>query len=173
MAILNTLWFRKLWNQVAYAEKNFEGFKVMASLLGGPGAEPPGRRRNFEILQTNSSRKLQKEDYFRRFFKKIKNHALNFRSLDEIPNCVGNFWENFERFLWKKHKNALFWYIFKIISNPALNFRAFWRKTIGLAIFEKIFKNFFENSTKMPYFGLFSKKFQNTALNFRSFWRQP
>ena len=32
-------------------------------------------------------------DYFRLFFKKIKNHALNFRALDETPIV----WENYEK----------------------------------------------------------------------------
>ena len=38
-------------NAVTYAGKNFGGFKVTAGLVGGPGAEPPGRRRIFENLQ--------------------------------------------------------------------------------------------------------------------------
>ena len=40
------------WAQsVAYAGKDFGGFKVMVGLVGSPGAEPPGHRRIFENLQ--------------------------------------------------------------------------------------------------------------------------
>ena len=40
------------------SRKNFGGFKVMSGLVGGPGAEPLGRRRIFENLQKYSLRKL-------------------------------------------------------------------------------------------------------------------
>ena len=40
--------------------KKFRGFKVMAGLVGGPGAEPPGSGRIFENLPKNVLRKLQK-----------------------------------------------------------------------------------------------------------------
>ena len=44
--------YKNLLDVVAYAGKNFGGFKVMAGLVGGPGAEPPPRRRRiFENLQ--------------------------------------------------------------------------------------------------------------------------
>ena len=58
---------------VAYAGKNSGGFKVMAGLVGGTGAEPPppGRQRIFENLQKNFVRKLQKMHYFSIFYKKI------------------------------------------------------------------------------------------------------
>ena len=51
---------------VAYAGKNFGGggFKVMADLVGGLGAEPPGRRRIFENLQKNFPKKIAKNALF-------------------------------------------------------------------------------------------------------------
>ena len=36
-----------LYNYWAYAGKNVGGFKVMAGLVGGPGAEPPRMPENF------------------------------------------------------------------------------------------------------------------------------
>ena len=49
--------------------KKFRGFKVMAGLVGGPGAESPRRRRIVENLQKYFLRKLQKVHYFGLFFK--------------------------------------------------------------------------------------------------------
>ena len=52
------------WTEtVAYAGKNFGGFKVMAGLVGGPG--------NFRKFAKKFLRKLQKMHYFSIFFKKI------------------------------------------------------------------------------------------------------
>ena len=56
---------------VAYAGKNFGGFKFMAGLVGGPGEEPPpGRRRIFENLKKNFLRKLAKNTLFLGYFSK-------------------------------------------------------------------------------------------------------
>ena len=41
-------------------QEKLQGFKVMAGLVGGPGADHPGRQRIFENLQKYFSRKLQK-----------------------------------------------------------------------------------------------------------------
>ena len=53
-------------------EKISGGFKGMAGLVGGPGAETLGRWRIFENLQKDFLRKLQKTHYFSLFFKKFK-----------------------------------------------------------------------------------------------------
>ena len=93
----------------------------------GFGEHSPPDARKFWKFPKNFSRKLQKMDYLRRFFKKIKN-CVKFRALEEKPNCVGNSWKKFQRLLWKKQKNTLFWSIFTKNQNPAWNLRAFWRK---------------------------------------------
>ena len=57
-------------------------------------------------------------DYFRGFFKKIKNPALNFRALDEKPNCVGIFEKIFKDFFEKSTKCLILVYCqhnFKIL----------------------------------------------------------
>ena len=135
-----------LYMNVMYVmyQRRLEDFGSGVGLVGGPGGgrSPPDARK-FWKFPKNFSRKLQKMDYFRRFFKKIKNSALNFRALHEKPNCLGNFWEKFERFLWKKHKNALFWCIFKIISKSCVKFsRVLTKNTIVWEFFDKLFKNF-------------------------------
>ena len=77
---------------VAYAGKKFGGFKVMTGLVGGPGAELPGRWRIFENVQKNFLRKLQKVHYFSIFFKKnLTNHALIFRAFGRKTQIVGKF----------------------------------------------------------------------------------
>ena len=125
------------------------------------------------IIWKKFLKKIAKMDYFRRFFKKIKNPALNFRALDEKPNCVGYFWKFFQRFLWEKRtKNAIFWSIFKIRSKLCVKFSRVLTKNNWFGNFWETFKNFFENSAKMHYFGLFSKEIQKPALNFRAFRRK-
>ena len=69
------------------------GFKVMAGLVGGLGAEPPGRRRIFENLQRNSRRKLQKCCIFAYFAKKFQNHALNFRAFGRKTQLFGEIFD--------------------------------------------------------------------------------
>ena len=84
---------------VAYAGKNFGGIQGRGSdLLGGPGAEPPGRRRIFEILQKIPEENCKKCCIFAYFAKKVKNYALNFRAFWRKHVCLEKIWENFENF---------------------------------------------------------------------------
>ena len=68
----------------------FGGNILGGGLVGGAGAEPPDARK-FGKFPKDFLRKLQNMNYFRRFFKKLKNPVLNFRALDEKHNCLGNF----------------------------------------------------------------------------------
>ena len=109
-------------------------FRFGENILGGGPSRGCGRgapqdARKFWKFPKKFSWKLQKMDYFRRFFKIIKNSALHFRALDENPD----WWEIFEKMFkdffeksTKIHYFGLFWIEFQ---NPALNFRAFWLKT--------------------------------------------
>ena len=77
-------------------KEKFRGFKVMAGLVGGPGAKPPGRQRIFENLQKCLSRKLQKCIILAYFSKTSTNLALIFRAFGRQPH----FWEIL-RIFWK------------------------------------------------------------------------
>ena len=78
------------------------GFKVMAGLIGGPGAKRPGRRRIFEKLQKDFLRKLQKMHYFSISFKEIwQTMRYFFARLDEKHKFMGNF-EKFSK-IFKKY----------------------------------------------------------------------
>ena len=66
------------------------GIRFGGNILGGPGAEPPGRQKILKISK-KFLKKIAKMGYFRRFFKKIKNPALNFRALDKKHKCMGIF----------------------------------------------------------------------------------
>ena len=82
---------------MAYAGKIFGGgFKVMAGLVRGPGAEPPGRRRIFENLKKIPKENCQKCSILAYFAKKIQNSALNFRAFGRKPQLVWEFLENFK-----------------------------------------------------------------------------
>ena len=122
------------------------GFRFRGNILEGLsrgrcGGGAPLTPEKFENLQKKFSRKLQKMDYFRRFIKKIKNHALNFRDVDEKPNCVGNFWESFQRFLWKKHKKCI------ILASFPKNFKTL-RKIFARFDEKQLFWNFLRKFSK-------------------------
>ena len=68
----------------------------MPGLVWGPGAEPPRRRKNFENLQKDFLRKLQKLHYFSLFFKKISKLCVKFLRV-WTKNTIG--WEIFEKIL--------------------------------------------------------------------------
>ena len=57
----------------------------------GSGVRSPSAARKILKFPKNLFNKLQNMNYFRRFFKKIKNPVLNFRAMDEKHNCLGNF----------------------------------------------------------------------------------
>ena len=121
---------------------------VRGNILGGrpsrgSGGLSPRDARNFWKFPKNFSRKLQKIDYFMRFFKKLKKFALNFRAFWRKTIGLEIFEKVFKNFFVSSTKLPYFGLLSKKFQNPALNFRAFWRKTIGLEIFEKVFKNFF------------------------------
>ena len=68
---------------VAYAGKNLGGFKVMAGIVGFPGAG--------EFSKT-FLKKIGKM-HFSLFFKKFNNLALNFREFGRKTNWLGEFRE--------------------------------------------------------------------------------
>ena len=124
---------------------------------GSGGRRPPDARKVWKF-QKNFPRKLQKMDYFRRFFKKIKKPCVKFSRIGRKTQLCGKFLREFSKISLKIAQKCI---ILVYFQNPALNFRAFWRKTIVLEIFEKIFKNFFENSTKNALFwSIFKKDFK-------------
>ena len=77
-------------------EKISGGFKVMAGLVEGPGAEPPGRRRIFENLQRKFLKKIAKMQYFGLFCKNISKPCVKFSRV-KTKNTIG--WGNFEKIL--------------------------------------------------------------------------
>ena len=56
---------------MAYAGKNFGGFKVMAGLVGGPGGGAPRKPENFRKFAKKFLKKIAKMNYFSIFFQKI------------------------------------------------------------------------------------------------------
>ena len=82
---------------MAYAGKNFGGGVQGrgSGLVGGPGAEPPGRRRIFENLQKIHEENGKKCCIFDYFAKNFKTMWSIFARLDDKHNCLGNF----EKFL--------------------------------------------------------------------------
>ena len=81
--------------------KKFRGFKIMASLVVGPGRVAPGRPENSRKFAKNFLKKIAKMQTFRLFCKKFQNPALNFRAFGRKTQLLGKFWENFENFWWK------------------------------------------------------------------------
>ena len=74
---------------VAYAGKKIRGdFKVMAGLVGGPGAEPTGRRRIFENLQKISYENCKKRIILAYFSINLTNLALIFRVFRQKTQIV-------------------------------------------------------------------------------------
>ena len=170
---------------MAYAGKNFGGgFKVLAGLVGGPGAEPPGRQRIFENLQKNFLKKIAKMHYFSIFFEKFKKPCVNFTCVWTKNTNSWEFLIDFRKFskniFWKFRTIHYFSIFFKRFNKPCVNFSRVWTKnTIGWGNFEKILR-FFENLQNIPeekcknccIFAYFAKKLQNHALNFRAFGRK-
>ena len=119
-------------NSVAYAGKNFGGFKVMAGLVWGPRAEPPGRRRIFENLQKEFLRKLPKMHYFSIFFKRFNKPYVNFSRLWTKNTICWEILRNFRKFskdfLENLENSIILAYFSKNLTNNALIFRAFGRK---------------------------------------------
>ena len=119
----------------------FDVFKIMEPER--LRAEPPlPDARKFWIFQKVSQEICKKMDYFRWFLNKNTNPALNFLALDGKPNCVGNFWENFERFLWKSTKMHYFVLFSKKISNPCVKFSRVLSKNNCFGNFRENFQKF-------------------------------
>ena len=74
--------------------EKFWGFKGMAGLVGGAGANPR-MPENFRKFRKNFVRKLQKLHYFSLFFKKLKIHALYFRAFGRKTQLVGEILRKF------------------------------------------------------------------------------
>ena len=92
---------------MAYAGINFEGFKVMAGLGAGPGAEPLGHRicKKFDM-------KIAKMHYFNHFSKIFQNFALNFCAFGRKHKCLRIFDESL-KFWWKVNRKIEFLPIFE------------------------------------------------------------
>ena len=76
--------------------KKFRGVQGRGSgPVRGPGSGAPRTPENFRKFAKNSRRKLQKMLYFRLFWKKFRNHALNFGAVGRKPQL---FWENLRKF---------------------------------------------------------------------------
>ena len=82
----------------------------MAGLVGGPGAEPPGRRRIFENLQKYFLRKFQIMHYFGLFFKEnLKTQRYIFARLDEKQLVGESLRKIFDENSIEKLNFYLFW----------------------------------------------------------------
>ena len=103
-------------------------FRGSAS-YGVRGRRPPDARK-FWKFPKNLSRKLQKMDYFRRFFKNIKKPGITFSRFGRKTQLFGKFLTKFSKISLKIAQKMHYFGLFsKKFQNPALNFRAFWRKT--------------------------------------------
>ena len=87
-----------LVDPVAFACKIFGGFKVLAGLVGSPGAELPGGRRIFENLQEFFLRQLQKMQYSSIFSEKVKKPRVNFSRVWTNITNTSEFLINFPKF---------------------------------------------------------------------------
>ena len=81
---------------MAYAGKNFGGFKVMAGLIGGPGGGATRTLENFRKFAKNSLRKLQRMQYFCLLCTKISKLCVKFSCI-WTKNTIGC--GNFEKIL--------------------------------------------------------------------------
>ena len=122
-------------------------FRFGGDILGGrtrrgSGGGAPGRQKILKISKKFLKKIAKKWIILGDFSKKLKKHALNFRALDEKPNCVGNVWENFQRFLWKNHKKCII-----ILIYFQTNFKTL-RWIFGRFDKHNWFGNFWENSQK-------------------------
>ena len=81
--------FKELYSGIR--RKSFGGFKVMAGIVGGLGAESPRTPENFRKFAKDFLRKLQKMHYFSLFFKKFQNYALNVCAFGRKTQLVGKF----------------------------------------------------------------------------------
>ena len=90
-------------------KENVRGFKIMAGLVGGPGIEPPGRRRIFENLQKNFLRensKIMKKCIILASFPRNSKPSVKFSLVWTINTIC---WGNFEKVLMKfYYKNWIF-----------------------------------------------------------------
>ena len=109
--------FNKLRNIAAPPEFRFWGGDILGGrLVGGPGCGAPRTPENFENFQKKISQEnCKKWIILGDFLKKIKNPALNFRALDEKPNCLGNYLRRFSNISLKKHKKCIILVYFQSI----------------------------------------------------------
>ena len=81
---------------MAYAGKNFVGFKVMADLIGGPGAEPPSSPSptgagEFSKICKEIHKKIAINELFLPIFQIFQNYGLNLCALERKTQLVRNF----------------------------------------------------------------------------------
>ena len=104
------------------AEEYCRGSASSGVRVGDPDA------RKFWKFPKNFARKLQKMDYFRRFFKKLK----TLRSIFAVCTKNTTVWEIFEKifkfFFENSTKRIILVYFQNNFITSALKFRAFWRK---------------------------------------------
>ena len=77
---------------------------------GSGGGAPPDAGEFSKIFKKIPEENCKKCSIFAYFAKKVQNHAVNFRALDEKHNCLGIF-KNFLKILMKiQWKNGIFLY---------------------------------------------------------------
>ena len=119
----------------------------MAGLVGGPGADSPGRRRIFENLQNIFLKKIAKNAFLKHIFQKgLTNHEFIIRAFRRKTQILGKFLRNFRKFsndFFRKFRKFHYLSIFsKNLTNHALIFLAFGRKLQIVGKFWQKYGNF-------------------------------
>ena len=85
---------------MAYAGKNFGGFKVMAGFVGGPAGGAPGTPENFRKFAKKFRKKIATNALFEHILQKnLANHSLIFRAFGRKTQIIGKFSKIFKQFL--------------------------------------------------------------------------